>query len=42
MIDHFLGQVAVDSLGLLQDHDEAGGVVLVLAEHTLHQGQIDT
>ena len=42
MIDHFLGQVAVDGLGLLQDHDEAGGVVLVLAEHTLHQGQIDT
>ena len=41
MVDHFLGQVTIDRLCLLEDHDQAGVVILILAKHTLHQGQID-
>jgi hypothetical protein len=42
MIDHFLGQIAVDGLGLLKNHDQTGGVLLILAEYAFHQGKVHT
>ena len=42
VVDHFLGQETIDGLGLLQDHDQAGGIVLILAEYAFHQRKINT
>ena len=41
VVDHFLGQVAIDGLRLLEDHDQTGGVILILTQYAFHQGEID-
>ena len=41
MVDDLLGEVSVDGLSPLQDHDQAGGVLLILAQDAFHQGEVD-
>ena len=42
MVDHFLGQVAIDGLSLLEDHNQTGGIILILAQYAFHQGEVNT
>ena len=38
MVDDLLRQIAINRLGLLENHDQTGGILLILAQYAFHQG----